>query len=120
MFTHTPAVSWSTCVGAISSAFCEEVPTGGGPASRTVSRVTTAHLSKHVIPDKAAVICEILNIRMTDGWSVKSGHLDNTSSITSKQSCFGGGGGLNQPVLGWLGLVLTTSSQTRGFSHNVL
>jgi hypothetical protein len=36
------------------------------------------------IPNKATAICELLNV-----WSVKSGQLENTSSITSKQSCSG-------------------------------
>jgi hypothetical protein len=72
----------------------------------TASRVTTAYLAKScAVLDKAAAICEILNVWITGRlirqvWlagkhlihnlqTVKSGWLENTSSITSKQSFSG-------------------------------
>jgi hypothetical protein len=79
MFIRTPAVSWSAHVRAMSSAFCAAVSTSSRCASVTVSRVYYCICSKmYAILDKAAAICEILNIWMTDRQiSVKSGWLDS-------------------------------------------
>jgi hypothetical protein len=55
-------MSWSAHVRAVSSAFCAEGPSRSSHASR----VTTAQLAKRVPSDKAAAICEILNIWITN------------------------------------------------------
>jgi hypothetical protein len=51
-------------------------------------------------------------------WSVKSGWLENTSTITSKQVCSRGPESSGSSVAGFR--VLTNSSQIHGFSHNML
>jgi hypothetical protein len=68
--------------------------------------------------DKAVAIHEILDVRMSLGWLVKSGQLENTSSIISKQSCSGGPELTHYRVAGFR--VFTTSNQTHRFSHNML
>jgi hypothetical protein len=66
MFSHAPAVSWSTHVRAMSSAFCTEVLTGSGHASMTASSHYFISSKTCAIQDTAAAICAMLNIWMTD------------------------------------------------------
>jgi hypothetical protein len=80
-------------VRAVSSAFCAEVLTGRQWLCFNDSIQSHYCISSktHAILDKAAVIHEILNIWMTNGWSVKSGWQENTSFITSNSHAWRGG-----------------------------
>jgi hypothetical protein len=111
MFTFTPAVIWSAHMRAMSLAFCAEDPTSSVQSHYCISSKTCA------VPYKAAAICEILSVQMTNRL-VKHGWLENTSFITSEQSCSGGPESTGSRVAKFR--VLTTFSQIHGFLHNML
>ena len=86
ILTRIPATSWRTLVSAMNSAFCAEAPFGRGLASIQL-RVTMEYPARRspsftkLLP--SGKYSELGSLR---DWSLKSGQLENTSSMTSMQS----------------------------------
>ena len=87
ILTRIPATSWRAQISAMSSVFCAEAPFGRGLASITELRVTTEYPTRHS-PSFTKLLPSVKysGSGSLRGWFLKSGRLENTSSMTSTQS----------------------------------